>query len=315
MYRNSDIRPRVCSHEAEGIALHTSENTADTLYRQLYAEGSLLLQEVLESEREAQLDARLLLEHVCGTGLHTLLLDGDRSVDAEKAAQYRKLILRRYNREPLAYITGQRDFMGLTLEVSRDVLIPEQDSENLVEEVMKEINGGDRILDLCTGSGCILLSLLHYSNGTVGIGTDLSEKALAVAALNAEKLNLSERVTLRCGDLFDALEPDERFDIIVSNPPYIRTDVISGLAPEVKDHEPLIALDGGEDGLDFYRRIIPEASVHLVTGGLLFLEIGYDQADEVASLMKEAGYYDVTVIKDYGGNDRIVRGIKSIHQN
>ena len=288
--------------------------TEEFIYRELYSEGVSALLSVLEEEREAQLDARLLLEHVCGTSLQTLLLEGERPVSVREADLYRDLIRRRSSREPLAYILGKWDFMGLEFSVSSDVLIPEQDTENLVEEVMRQICDGDRILDLCTGSGCILLSLLHYSNSTTGVGTDLSERALYVARENAQKLGLSERSEWRTGDLFEALGPGERFDIIVSNPPYIKRETIRELAPEVRIHEPKMALDGGDDGLDFYKRIIPGASDHLVTGGMLFLEIGYDQAEQVSSLMESAGYYEVRTIKDYGGNDRIVCGIKSIHQ-
>lgn len=289
-------------------------STENLTYRELYNEGNSALSMALEEEREAQLDARLLLEHVCGTSLQTLLLDGERPVTDNEAELYRRLLKRRCSREPLAYILGKWDFMGLEFGVSSDVLIPEQDTENLVEEVMREVCDGDRILDLCTGSGCILLSLLNYSNRSVGVGTDLSEKAIEVARRNAQKLGLTDRSDWRCGDLFEAVRPDERFDIIVSNPPYIQSATIGELAPEVKEHEPRMALDGGEDGLCFYRRIIPEAVGHLVTGGMLFLEIGYDQAEAVCALMREAGYYDVRTIKDYGGNDRIVCGIRSIHQ-
>ena len=289
-------------------------NTEEITYRALYSEGAAALSAVLEEEREAQLDARLLLEHVCGTSLQTLLLDGNRSVSGPEAELYKTLIERRCTREPLAYILGKWDFMGLEFAVSSDVLIPEQDTENLVEEVMREVCDGDRILDLCTGSGCILLSLLHYSNGSTGVGTDLSEDAVAAARKNACRLGLSDRSDWRTGDLFEALKPGERFDIIVSNPPYIRRETIGELAPEVRIHEPRMALDGGEDGLDFYRRIIPGAADHLVTGGMLFFEIGYDQAEQVSALMEDAGYYEIRTIKDYGGNDRIVCGIKSIHQ-
>ncbi len=289
-------------------------NTEEFTYRALYSEGAAALSAVLEEEREAQLDARLLLEHVCGTSLQTLLLDGNRSVSGPEAELYKTLIERRCTREPLAYILGKWDFMGLEFGVSSDVLIPEQDTENLVEEVMREVCDGDRILDLCTGSGCILLSLLHYSNGSTGVGTDLSEDAVAAARKNACRLGLSDRSDWRTGDLFEALKPGERFDIIVSNPPYIRRETIGELAPEVRIHEPRMALDGGEDGLDFYRRIIPGAADHLVTGGMLFLEIGYDQTEQVSALMEDAGYYEIRTIKDYGGNDRIVCGIKSIHQ-
>lgn len=294
--------------------MHNTQRTENFTYREIYSEGAEALAAVLEQEREAQLDARLLLEHVCGTSVQTLLLEGDRPVSESDADLYRELIKRRCSREPLAYILGKWDFMGLEFGVSSHVLIPEQDTENLVEEVMRELCDGDRILDLCTGSGCILLSLLHYSNATTGAGTDLSEEAIAAARENAERLGLSDRSEWRTGDLFEAVRPEERFDIIVSNPPYIESGIIAELEPEVRIHEPRMALDGGDDGLDFYRRIIPEAADHLVTGGMLFLEIGYDQADQVSALMKDAGYYEVRAIKDYGGNDRIVCGIKSIHQ-
>ena len=294
--------------------MNSREEAAAAVYKELYREGVQTLTPVLNEEREAQLDTRLLLEYVCGTNLQTLILDGERPVSAQEAALFREYVARRKNREPLAYILGEWDFMGLSFEVSPDVLIPEQDTENLIEEIMKDLHDSDRILDLCTGSGCILLSLLKYSNGTTGVGTDLSERALAMAKKNAERLGLTDRVDLRCGDLFAPIGENERFDIIVSNPPYIKTETIEHLAPEVRDHEPMMALDGGEDGLSFYRRIIPEAVRHLVTGGYLFLEIGYDQAEAVAALMRDAGYYDVRTIKDYGGNDRIVCGIKSIWQ-
>ena len=289
-------------------------STENLTYRELYNEGNSALSMALEEEREAQLDARLLLEHVCGTSLQTLLLDGERPVTDNEAELYRRLLKRRCSREPLAYILGKWDFMGLEFGVSSDVLIPEQDTENLVEEVMREVCDGDRILDLCTGSGCILLSLLNYSNGSTGVGTDLSEGAIAVAKENALKLGLSERCDWKAGDLFEAVDSGEKFDIIVSNPPYIRSETIGELAPEVRIHEPRMALDGGDDGLYFYKRIIPEAADYLRTGGMLFLEIGYDQAEQVGALMKDAGYYEVRTIKDYGGNDRIVCGIKSIHQ-
>ncbi len=289
-------------------------STENLTYRELYNEGNSALSMALEEEREAQLDARLLLEHVCGTSLQTLLLDGESPVTDNEAELYRRLLKRRCSREPLAYILGKWDFMGLEFGVSSDVLIPEQDTENLVEEVMREVCDGDRILDLCTGSGCILLSLLNYSNGSTGVGTDLSEGAIAVAKENALKLGLSERCDWKAGDLFEAVDPGEKFDIIVSNPPYIRSETIGELAPEVRIHEPRMALDGGDDGLYFYKRIIPEAADYLRTGGMLFLEIGYDQAEQVGALMKDAGYYEVRTIKDYGGNDRIVCGIKSIHQ-
>ena len=284
-------------------------------YGKLYEEGTRILADAGIEEREAKLDARFLLEHVCGTTLQTLLLNKERPVSAEEEGAYRELIAQRRERVPLSYITGKRDFMGLTFEVTRDVLIPEQDTENLAEEIMRHLCGGERILDLCTGSGCILLSLLSYSNGTTGVGTDLSGKALEIAARNAERLGLLERTAWRQGDLFEAVSGDEKFDLIVSNPPYIRSEVIPSLAAEVSVYEPRLALDGGEDGLCVYRKIIPGSVSRLVTGGMLFLEIGSDQAEEVSALMRNAGFYEVRTIRDYGGNDRIVCGIKSIHQD
>jgi release factor glutamine methyltransferase len=230
--------------------------------------------------------------------------------------------------------------MGLPFVVSPDVLIPEQDTENLVEEALRYLEDGSRILDLCTGSGCILLSLLHYSNDCIGVGTDISEPALRIARHNAGSLGLTDRVLWLRGDLFDALgsgrpgeendavpEKDmqqrplngpfsspEKYDMIISNPPYIRTGVIETLAPEVRCAEPRLALDGGEDGLDFYRRIIQEAPDHLVIGGRIMLEIGYDQGEDVAALLREAGYYGVEIIQDYNRNDRVVTAVRSMKQ-
>ncbi|SFB72388.1 peptide chain release factor N(5)-glutamine methyltransferase [Butyrivibrio sp. YAB3001] len=256
---------------------------------------------------EAKLDARLLLEYVCGTDHSTLLTHPEREVTDEEMSRYDELIERRMNREPVAYIIGNWDFMGLNIEVCKDVLIPEQDTEILVEEAMRFCEDGMRILDLCTGSGCIALSLLNYSNDTKALCSDISEKALEVAGRNAEKLGLSDRCEFVKTDLFPE-ETAGKFDIIVSNPPYIATDVIETLAPEVKDFEPRLALDGDEDGLVFYRRIVKDAEKFLLSSGYLFMEIGYDQADAVVKMLEEAGcYHDIQVIKDLGGNDRVVR--------
>ena len=293
--------------------------------RDVYEEGAGLLEEL----EDGRLDARLLLEYYCNIPPHRLLSDPDSAVNEQNREAFLSGIRRRAAREPLAYIIGEQSFMGLPFVVSRDVLIPEQDTENMVEEALRHLEDGSRILDLCTGSGCILLSLLHYSNDCVGVGTDISEPALRIAQQNADALGLSGRSTWLQGDLFKALSdnggnghfsPDksysipEKYDMIISNPPYIRTDVIETLAPEVRCAEPRLALDGGADGLDFYRRIIREAPSHLVIGGRIMLEIGYDQAADVDALLQEAGYYGIEVIKDYGGNDRIVTAVKSIKQ-
>ena len=262
---------------------------------------------------EAKTDARLLLEWCCGTDRNTLLAHGERSISKEEYDRYTDCIAGRKRRVPLQHITGEQEFMGLTFKVNENVLVPRQDTEVLVEEVMRHLHDGMRILDMCTGSGCILLSLLRYSNDCTGVGVDISEDALHVAMQNTERILGTQaieqkKVMLRKGNLFDGLDPKDKFDIIVSNPPYIKTDVIESLMPEVRDYEPHLALDGQEDGLFFYRQIIAQAGRFLMGGGMLFFEIGYDQGDEVSRLMEEAGYIDIEVIKDFAGLDRVVFG-------
>ena len=304
-------------------------------YEGLYRWGR---EELVSAEiTEAQLDARLLLESVCGTSRNDLLVHGDRVVDAEKQAAYEKLIAHRKARIPLQQLTGVQEFMGLEFLVDEHVLIPRQDTEILVEEVLRHLSDGMRILDLCTGSGCILISLLHYSNDCEGVGADISPEALEMARRNGRKLLESKawaeaagsagtgaedarepgdctagggdrkgRISFVQGDLLEKVEG--KFDIIVSNPPYIPSGVIGTLMPEVREHEPLGALDGGEDGLSFYRRIVEECRPHLWGGGMLFLEIGYNQAADVRKLMEEAGFREINVVKDYSGLDRVVWG-------
>lgn len=255
---------------------------------------------------EAKLDARLLLECVCGTDHSTLLAHPDKEVSAEDEEKYLAMIDRRATHEPVAYILGKWSFMGLDFNVNSDVLIPEQDTEILVEEALRNLEDTMRIMDLCTGSGCIALSLLNYSNDTKAVCTDISSKALAVARSNADELGLADRAEFIETDLFPT-ENIGKFDIIVSNPPYIASSVIETLAPEVKDHEPRLALDGSEDGLVFYKRIIDRAPEFLYSSGYLLLEIGYDQADAVVKLLEDKKvYHDIQVVKDLGGNDRVV---------
>lgn len=298
-------------------------------YKQTYVFGVKELEQA--DIAEAETDARLLLEYVCRTDRNTLLVHGDRALSAEEYESYVNYIAERKKHVPLQYITGVQDFMGLEFAVNEHVLIPRQDTEILVEEVMRHLHDGMRILDMCTGSGCILLSLLYYSNGCSGVGVDISKEALAVAAQNARKVGKLKNDTAGicvCGsntakedsvsaefvqsDLFERLE--ERtgsFEIIVSNPPYIRSDVIGTLMPEVRDFEPHLALDGQADGLFFYRQIISQAGKYLTGGGMLFLEIGYDQGEAVKALMESAGYLEVEVVKDYAGLDRVVYGVRN----
>lgn len=282
-------------------------------YGEVYREGTARLAEA--GIEEAALDARLLLEFVCGTDRNTLLAHGDREVSAAECERYRELTRRRAAHVPLQHLTGEQDFMGLTFLVNEDVLVPRQDTEVLVEEVMKHLHDGMRILDMCTGSGCILLSLLHYSNDCEGVGVDLSGQALAVARENFERLR-AERPEMKArfleGDLFAAFgngtAQEKCFDVIVSNPPYIKTDVIDTLMPEVREHDPVMALDGGADGLIFYRRIAGDAGAYLNGGGMLFFEIGCEQAEEVCQIMEQAGFREVEVVKDFAGLDRVVYG-------
>lgn len=274
-------------------------------YRELYDCGARLLTDA--GIDEAFLDARLLLEYVCHTNRNDLLVHGDREVSETEKASYMEKIDRRKEHIPLQHITGEQEFMGLNFKVNEHVLIPRQDTEILVEEVMRYLHDGMDILDMCTGSGCILLSLLHYSNDCHGVGADISGEALAVARKNAELLAEKNCFFIK-SDLFQAVEGS--FDMIVSNPPYIVSEVIPTLMEEVREHEPMTALDGKEDGLFFYQRIISQAGGFLRRGGYLFFEIGYDQANAVKEMMENADYKEVTVVKDLAGLDRVVYGWK-----
>ncbi len=275
-------------------------------YKECYLAGVSRLERA--GVPEAKLDARLLLEFVCHTGRNDLLVHGDRPLTAAEETAYEEVIEKRSLRIPLQHITGVQEFMGLPFLVSDKVLIPRQDTEVLVEEVLRELSDGFSILDLCTGSGCILLSLLHYSNDCTGLGVDISEEALQVARQNARALQETDARFVQ-GDLFEGVEG--RFERIVSNPPYIRSDVIPGLMPEVRQYEPRLALDGSPDGLAFYRRIVSGAPDFLKRGGKLYLEIGYDQGEAVSRLLKEAGFSEVKTVKDFGGLDRVVSGTKT----
>ena len=276
-------------------------------YRECYEQGCRTLQAA--GIEEAALDARLLLEAVCGTDRNDLLVHGEQPVSPEAEEKYLNWIRQRAEHIPLQQLTGEQDFMGLTFSVNEHVLIPRQDTEILVEEVLKELHDRMRILDMCTGSGCILLSLLHYSNDCEGLGVDLSAEALEVAGRNVLKVltpEKAEHAHFLQSDLFEKVEG--KFEIIVSNPPYIASAEVEKLMPEVRDHEPRMALDGTEDGLYFYRRIIEEAGKHLVSSGMLFFEIGYDQGQAVSELMRTEGYCEVQVVQDYAGLDRVVLG-------
>ena len=280
---------------------------------------------------EADSDTRLLFSHVFKVDRGFLFVHGDEAVLADQEEEFLKMLSLREKRIPLQHITGIQNFMGIDFTVTKDVLIPRFDTECLVEEAMIYCHDGDKVLDVCTGSGCILISLMNYKNNIRGFGLDISEDALNIARLNAEKLCKQESFELPCGylndfnddlnyvnpkflqsDLYTNLD-EKDFDIIVSNPPYIRSDIIPTLMPEVRDYDPMLALDGGDDGLIFYRRIIGESGQYLKKGGVLLVEIGHDQGEEVYQIFSDNGFTDINVIKDLSGNDRVVRGkLKSL---
>ena len=279
------------------------------IYQEVYREGEAKL--IQAGIDEATLDARLLLEYVCGTDRNTLLAHGDREVTEKEYGCYCDLIVKRAGHIPLQHLTGEQEFMGLTFVVNNKVLVPRQDTEVLVEEALRHLHDGIRILDMCTGSGCILLSLLQYSNDCTGTGVDLSPEALKTAEANYRRLREQRPEMEACfieSDLFAGLHNGEQYEMIVSNPPYIRTDVIDTLMPEVREHEPWMALDGREDGLYFYREITRRAGEYLTRGGMLFYEIGYDQAKDVCKIMENEGFGEIEVVKDFAGLDRVVYG-------
>ncbi len=273
-------------------------------YGDLYRRGEKILSEA--GIEEAAVDARLLLEFVTGQERNTLFAHPDLEVSQDNGAKYEEYLAKRAKRVPLQYITRRQSFMGLSFSVNENVLIPRQDTEILVEEVMREPFDGSRILDICSGSGCILLSLLHYSNDSIGVGLEISPKAIEIAEENAALLELKERAIFLESDLLEKAEG--KFDIIVANPPYIKTDVIKELMPEVKNHEPVLALDGGEDGLLYYEEILSGIGAFAKGGTRLYFEIGYDQGEAVSRLMKDSGFAEVKVIQDYAGLDRVVCG-------
>ena len=270
-------------------------------YNEAYKMGT----DSLKHLDESQIKARLLLEYVCNTGYDYLFLNGDKEISGTEEEEYKKGLERLLDGEPLQYITGFQEFMGLKFKISHNTLIPRQDTECVVEEAMKHLHDGMSILDVGTGTGCILLSLLKYSNDCTGQGVDISAEALETARFNAAKLGFDEsRAVFYQSDMFDSVEG--KFNMIISNPPYIKDKDIESLNVDVKNHEPITALSGGEDGLKFYRIIAKKAREHLTTGGVLVLEIGYDEGEDVKNLLLENNWKNVEIKKDLAGLDRTV---------
>ncbi len=252
----------------------------------------------------ADLDAEYLLEHLTGWNRARQFMEKDSVMPEELKNQFFALVDRRKERIPLQHIIGTQEFMGLEFEVNEHVLVPRQDTEVLVEHALQILKDGDSVLDLCTGSGCILLSLMKLGPLLNGTGADISREALEVAKRNRDRLGVQAQFIET--DLFSNIS--KKYDVITSNPPYIPTGIIPKLMPEVREHDPYIALDGKDDGLWFYERITEEAPKHLYRNGYLIYEIGVDQGEAVSAMLERAGFTDICVKKDYSGNDRVVIG-------
>lgn len=252
---------------------------------------------------DSDIDAWYLLSFLFEMDRARYLMHSSMPISEEQYHEYMELIKKRGNHIPLQHITGEQEFMGLNFKVSQDVLIPRQDTEILVQEVLKAAEGKN-VLDMCTGSGCIIISLDKLGNIKSGVGVDISEAALKIA--NENNTRLEAKVQFLHSNLFEQVQG--KYDIIVSNPPYIPTSDIETLMEEVKDHEPSIALDGKKDGLYFYRCILLEGINYMNPGGFIFFEIGWDQGMAVSQLLKEKGFQDIRIIKDLAGLDRVVTG-------
>jgi release factor glutamine methyltransferase len=293
----------------------TQRTDAWTIRRLLEWTGGFFQRKDVDSPRLA---AELLLAHVLSTPRIKLYTEHDRELQPDQLAKYRELVARAAEHEPIAYLTGTAHFFNLQFHVTRDVLIPRPDTETIVEHVLQQarFNAGlekPRIMDLCTGSGCIAAAVAHNLKNASVLAIDNSEPALAIAAKNVETLGLADRVVLAHGDLYGPLEKQitaSPFDMIVSNPPYIPSANIEQLDRNVRDYEPRQALDGGPDGLAIIRRIIDGGPPRLLPGGRLYVEIQFDQCDAVKPLAEAAGFGEVKILRDQAGNDRVLHARK-----
>lgn len=278
-------------------------------YAELLRTGTGMIREAAVSKTavsDASIDAWYLMEHVFKIDRASYYLrmnDQISDQEEERVLRYLELAKRRASGEPLQYITGSASFMGMDLYVDPSVLIPRQDTEVLAEKAIELLKEGDHVLDMCSGSGCIILSLAYHFPHIKGTGADISSRAVEIGRLNRDRLGLAQ-VDFIESDLFENINGE--YDLIVSNPPYIRTDDIEELDAEVKLHEPVLALDGSPDGLIFYRRLALEAYDHLREGAVMLLEIGMDQAEDVTGILAAAGYTGIEVIKDLSGLDRVI---------
>lgn len=261
------------------------------------------------------LEAEILLAHALLMKRIDLYVNHDKALNDEQLAAFKKLVLRRVKKEPTAYIIGHKPFMSLEFEVSKDVLIPRPDTEKLVEAVIdlsKKGMNAPAILDIGTGSGAVAVSLAYYIKDADITATDISQKAIEIAGKNAVKHSVENRINFITGNLFENIPKDKSYDIILSNPPYIPTEEIKKLQPEITGFEPVNALDGGKDGLDYFRKIVDSINGFLKPGGYLLFEIGFGQADKVVEIINAKGIFeDIKVEKDHSEIDRIVMAKKA----
>jgi len=294
--------------EAQATIISTDDSNC---LRQFLSQGTQRL--VHAGNETAHLDAEVLLGHALGLKREQLVLAGDLRLLPEQVRRYNEFLLRRLRREPIAYVLGRQEFWSLDFEVTPDVLLPRPETERLVEialDLARKLTQDKavRILDIGTGSGAIAVSLAKELPASMIWATDVSGAALKIAGGNARRIGVADRIHFLRGDLFEpAAEAAGRFDLIVSNPPYIRSSEIDTLEPEVSRWEPRGALDGGVDGLDFYRRIASQAIPYLAPHGAVAVEIGADMGTEVANIFAEvANYADVRVYRDYADRDRVI---------
>lgn len=277
------------------------------LFKELVNFGRKYLEE--NNIEDSSIISKILIEYLCDISRESVVYHYEDIIEIDKVNRYKELLNKVVEGIPVQYITNRQEFMGLEFYVDENVLIPQPDTEILVEEVIEKYKDREcKILDLCTGSGAIGIALAKYIEGSEVFASDISCKALQIAKLNAERNLVHRKMNFIESNMFEnfANFKAEKFDIIVSNPPYIKSDVINQLDIQVKN-EPHLALDGGADGLEFYRLIADNANLYLKDNGMLFLEIGYDQRDSVIKLLKKNNFYsDIYSKKDLGGNDRIV---------
>jgi release factor glutamine methyltransferase len=262
------------------------------------------------SQASPRLDAELLLAHALGTDRIRLVIDSERHLQDAELARFRELIRRRRSAEPIAYILGRREFYGLSFAVDRRALVPRPDTETLVEVALERTQARSmfgRALDLCTGTGCVAIAFAKARPTWRVTASDVSREAAELAWENARRLGVAFTLGVAIGDLFSPAG-DERFELVTANPPYIPRGDIAGLEPDIRDFEPKLALDGGDDGLDLVRAIVKGARERLEPGGVLALEIGHDQGARVRALFEAARFSELRVQRDYGGRDRVVSG-------